>query len=137
MKVSGDLSSSDANLHIPGTEAHLFVFLQPHRMRMAHNLIVNYGMYKQMDVFVSISSQSISVWNFASEAGWQPAAVHIDVPHIESPLQRPVLVDGMEMTRFHSDDYINFLRVITPDNMHEHLRALQRCEFHSKLQHPT
>jgi len=22
-------------------------------MRMAHNLIVNYGMYKQMDVFVS------------------------------------------------------------------------------------
>lgn len=32
------------------------------------------------------------------------------------------------MTRFHSEDYVNFLRVITPDNMHEYLRQLQR--FH-------
>jgi hypothetical protein len=32
------------------------------------------------------------------------------------------------MTRFHSDDYINFLRVINPDNMSEFLRHLQRCE---------
>ena len=30
------------------------------------------------------------------------------------------------MTRFHSDDYINFLRVITPDNMQEYMRQLQR-----------
>ena len=29
--------------------------------------------------------------------------------------------------RFHSDDYINFLRIITPDNMHDYLRQLQRC----------
>ena len=26
--------------------------LQPHRMRMAHNLIVNYHLYKHMEVFV-------------------------------------------------------------------------------------
>jgi len=30
------------------------------------------------------------------------------------------------MTRFHSDDYINFLRVITPDNMQDYVRQLQR-----------
>jgi histone deacetylase 1/2 len=30
------------------------------------------------------------------------------------------------MTRFHSDDYINFLRVITPDNMSEYMKQLQR-----------
>jgi histone deacetylase 1/2 len=30
------------------------------------------------------------------------------------------------MTRFHSDDYINFLRVITPDNMQDYTRQLQR-----------
>jgi len=42
--------------------------------------------------------------------------------------QRPPLIDAAEMTRFHSDDYINFLRVITPDNMQDHLRELQRCE---------
>ena len=32
------------------------------------------------------------------------------------------------MTRFHSDDYVNFLRVVSPDNMHDYLRELQRCE---------
>jgi len=37
---------------------------------------------------------------------------------------KPVLLS--EMTRFHSDDYINFLRVITPDNMQEYMRQLQR-----------
>ena len=26
---------------------------QPHRMRMAHSLIVNYGLYRHMEVFVS------------------------------------------------------------------------------------
>jgi histone deacetylase 1/2 len=41
-------------------------------------------------------------------------------------MQRPPLVDHTELTRFHSDDYVNFLRVISPDNMHDHLRELQR-----------
>ena len=40
---------------------------------------------------------------------------------------RPHKSSAREMTRFHSDDYINFLRIITPDNMHEYLRQLQRC----------
>ena len=44
-------------------------------------------------------------------------------------LQRPPLVDHTELTRFHSDDYINFIRGISPDNMQDHLRELQRCEF--------
>jgi acetoin utilization deacetylase AcuC-like enzyme len=43
-------------------------------------------------------------------------------------LQRPPLVDHSELTRFHSNDYISFLRTISPDNMHDHLRELQRCE---------
>lgn len=64
--------------------------MKPHRVRMTHNLIVNYNLYKEMDVF------------------------------------RPALVDHAELTRFHSDDYINFLRVITPDNMQDRLRELQR-----------
>ncbi len=64
--------------------------MKPHRVRMAHNLIVQYNLYKEMDVF------------------------------------RPPLVDAGELTKFHSDDYINFLRAVTPDNMHDHLRQLQR-----------
>ena len=30
------------------------------------------------------------------------------------------------MTKFHSDEYIEFLRLITPDNQHEHMRQLKR-----------
>ncbi|KAH8064415.1 NAD-dependent histone deacetylase [Aureococcus anophagefferens] len=64
--------------------------MKPHRVRMTHNLVVNYGLYRMMEVF------------------------------------RPKPVNAALMTRFHSDDYINFLRIITPDNMHEYLRQLQR-----------
>mmetsp|Transcript_20529 Transcript_20529/g.58898 ORF Transcript_20529/g.58898 Transcript_20529/m.58898 type:complete len:429 (+) Transcript_20529:374-1660(+) len=64
--------------------------MKPHRVRMTHNLVVNYGLYRRMEVF------------------------------------RPRLVSPTAMTRFHSDDYVNFLRVITPDNMQDYVRQLQR-----------
>ena len=64
--------------------------MKPHRARMTHNLVVNYGLHRQMDVF------------------------------------RPKLVSAAELTRFHSDDYINFLRLITPDNSIDYTRQLQR-----------
>ena len=48
-------------------------------------------------------------------------------PWVENVL-RPKPVSRDQMTRFHSDDYINFLRVINPDNMSEYLRHLQRCK---------
>jgi histone deacetylase 1/2 len=64
--------------------------MKPHRVRMTHNLVVNYGLYRSLEVF------------------------------------RPKLIDGSSMTRFHSDDYIHFLRVITPDNMQDYTRQLQR-----------
>jgi len=57
---------------------------------MTHNLVVNYGLYRRMEVF------------------------------------RPRLISPTAMTRFHTDDYINFLRTITPDNIPEYVRPLQR-----------
>ena len=30
----------------------MFVRAQPHRVRMTHNLIVSYGLYRDMEVFV-------------------------------------------------------------------------------------
>jgi len=87
---------------------------QPHRVRMAHNLIVNYGLYKHMEVFVSgAAGERTRGWAFPTSRGVCRA-------------QKPVLVDAMEMTRFHTDDYVNFLRTVTPDNMHDHLRSLKR-----------
>jgi histone deacetylase 1/2 len=45
---------------------------------MTHNLVVNYGLYRKMEVY------------------------------------RPKLITPDQLSRFHSDDYINFLRKITP-----------------------
>lgn len=64
--------------------------MKPHRVRMAHNIIVNSGLHRKMDVY------------------------------------RPQLLSASQLTRFHSDDYINFLRLITPDNMGDYIRQLQR-----------
>lgn len=41
-------------------------------------------------------------------------------------IYRPSPARDDELTRFHSDEYIEFLRLITPDNQHEHLRQLKR-----------
>lgn len=34
------------------------------------------------------------------------------------------------MTKYHSDDYIKFLRSIRPDNMSEFTKQMQRCKIH-------
>lgn len=54
--------------------------MKPHRIRMAHNLVLAYGLYKQMEIY------------------------------------RPTLMTEHAMTRFHADDYIHFLKHVTPDN---------------------
>ncbi len=64
--------------------------MKPHRARLTHNLVVNYGLFRKMDIF------------------------------------RPTLMPASDLTRFHSDDYINFLRLITPDNMSDYTRQLQK-----------
>jgi histone deacetylase 1/2 len=62
--------------------------MKPHRMRMAHALILNYGMYKKMEIF------------------------------------RPHQVSDEEMTKFHADDYVQFLRHVTPGNSEAYHREL-------------
>jgi len=43
-------------------------------------------------------------------------------------LQRPHKSTFEDMTKFHREDYIRFLRSIRPDNMTEHNKQLQRCK---------
>lgn len=45
----------------------------------------------------------------------------------KSLFQRPHKASGEEMTKYHSDDYIKFLRSIRPDNMSEYSKQMQRC----------
>lgn len=58
--------------------------------------------------------------------GWENFYVLTFFP--TPPLQRPHKAIQDEMTKFHSDDYIKFLRSIRPDNMSEYNKQMQRCE---------
>lgn len=64
--------------------------MKPQRIRMCHNLLLNYGLYRKMEIY------------------------------------RPHKATQEEMTKFHSDDYIKFLRSIRPDNMSEFNKQMQR-----------
>ncbi|CAI2298020.1 unnamed protein product [Caenorhabditis sp. 36 PRJEB53466] len=55
--------------------------MKPHRVRMTHSLIVNYGLYRKLNVM------------------------------------RPARASFAEITRYHSDDYINFLKDVKSDNL--------------------
>lgn len=64
--------------------------MKPHRIRMAHNLILSYGLYKKMEIY------------------------------------RPALTSARELTRFHADDYIHFLKHVSMDNQNQYHRELGR-----------
>jgi len=64
--------------------------MKPHRIRMTHNLLLNYGLYRKMEIY------------------------------------RPHKASFEEMTKYHSDDYIKFLRTIRPENTSEYNKQMQR-----------
>lgn len=65
--------------------------MKPHRIRMTHALVMNYGLYKKMEIFRA-----------------KPAT-------------------RKEMAQFHTDDYVDFLSRVTPDNMDEFLKEQAKC----------
>ncbi|KAH8174556.1 histone deacetylase domain-containing protein [Sarocladium implicatum] len=60
--------------------------MKPHRIRLAHSLIMQYNLYQKMEIYRA------------------------------KPANRG------EMTQFHTDDYIDFLQKVTPDNMDSYMR---------------
>ncbi|KAG1143846.1 hypothetical protein G6F37_000322 [Rhizopus arrhizus] len=58
--------------------------MRPHRIRMCHGLVMNYGLYKKMEIY---RAKPANKW---------------------------------EMTQFHTDDYIDFLSRVTPENMDQY-----------------
>ncbi|RKP07294.1 hypothetical protein THASP1DRAFT_17278, partial [Thamnocephalis sphaerospora] len=65
--------------------------MKPHRVRMVHNLVVNYGMYKKLSIV------------------------------------RPDRATARQMTRFHTDEYIDFLQRVTPETADEFI--VQQARF--------
>lgn len=64
--------------------------MKPHRLKLAHHLILTYGLYKEMDCY------------------------------------RPHPAAAGEMTQFHSEDYVNFMSKVTPDNLRQYSASMQR-----------
>eukprot|EP00124_Ichthyophonus_hoferi_P005016 Ihof_evm1s641 gene=Ihof_evmTU1s641 len=64
--------------------------MKPQRLSLTHNLVLNYGLYKKMEVY------------------------------------RPYKATEQDMQRFHSTDYIDFLKKVTPDNMDEYSKYFSR-----------
>ncbi len=73
--------------------------MKPHRIRLAHSLIVNYGLYKKMEIYRA-----------------KPAT-------------------KAEMCQFHTDEYIDFLHKVTPENMD--LYAKEQSKFNVGLDSPV
>lgn len=68
--------------------------MKPHRIKMAHSLILNYGLDKKMDVL------------------------------------RPTRSSAHEMTRFHTDEYVDFLMRVSPETAEEMTGKGTRCMFY-------
>eukprot|EP00126_Sphaerothecum_destruens_P006778 Sdes_comp19522_c0_seq1m11099 len=64
--------------------------MKPHRLALTHSLVLNYGLYKKMEVY------------------------------------RPYRATQADMERFHASDYVDFLRRVTPDNVHDFTKHLSR-----------
>ncbi|KAL1616386.1 histone deacetylase [Diplodia seriata] len=60
--------------------------MKPFRIRMTHDLVMSYGLYGHMEVYVPVPQRA------------KPAT-------------------ALEMTQFHTDEYIEFLQRITPDSI--------------------
>eukprot|EP01012_Entosiphon_sulcatum_P048888 TRINITY_DN67450_c0_g1_i1.p1 TRINITY_DN67450_c0_g1~~TRINITY_DN67450_c0_g1_i1.p1 ORF type:complete len:428 (-),score=106.35 TRINITY_DN67450_c0_g1_i1:89-1372(-) len=64
--------------------------MKPQRIKMTHNLILAYGLYKHMDVF------------------------------------RPHPATEEDMTKFHLDEYVQFLKYLSPENQKDHTKQLHK-----------
>eukprot|EP01086_Lenisia_limosa_P006935 TRINITY_DN261_c0_g4_i2.p1 TRINITY_DN261_c0_g4~~TRINITY_DN261_c0_g4_i2.p1 ORF type:complete len:392 (-),score=6.02 TRINITY_DN261_c0_g4_i2:68-1243(-) len=64
--------------------------MKPHRVRMTHNIMLNYRLYEHLDIF------------------------------------KPHRASENDISRFHSDDYVRFMKSITPESMPDHQLGLQR-----------
>lgn len=42
------------------------------------------------------------------------------------PMQRPAPASFDELSKFHSEEYVRFMRTISPDNMADHTKHMQR-----------
>lgn len=71
---------------------------------------MNYGLYKKMEIFVGLPiSEEYSILT----------------PQCDSQRAKPAT--KREMTQFHSDDYVDFLSRINPNNVGSYQKEQHKC----------
>ena len=48
--------------------------MKPHRIRMTHNLLLNYGLYRKMEIYVSYNPQEILPQRFKKDLSFVMSA---------------------------------------------------------------
>lgn len=118
--------------------------MKPHRIRMAHNLIVNYGLCDEEEPIVSDGSRRtndpIHGVNGALANGngddWRQDGAD---ERYDRALARGARGKAMQvfkarragkddMTRFHTDEYVEFLEVVNTENGESLTGGGMRCE---------
>ena len=99
--------------------------MKPHRIHLTNDLLLNYGVYQKMKIYASLMKhfgdfKAVSL--FTVVLGSLKLCVWFFYQLLQSPLNG--LVD---MTNFHSAEYVQFLKSITPDNVTQFNKERRRC----------
>lgn len=97
--------------------------MKPHRLKLTHHLVLTYGLYRKLEVYVRGPGRPpTGLQRTRSVSRGQPVPCSLF-----ARAQRPHHASQEEMTEFHADDYVDYLRRITPDNTQEYVNLMQRC----------
>jgi hypothetical protein len=97
--------------------------MKPTRIRMCHSLVMNYGLYKKMEIFVSArAAPSILALRSRVKADDRRRS-----GLVAESSQRAKPATKREMSQFHTDEYVDFLYRITPDNAHQFAKEQVKC----------
>jgi histone deacetylase 1/2 len=117
--------------------------MKPHRIRMAHNLIVMYGMFDDEETAEDAKleggrqANSVDRMDQSPEprAGQDDAAVKYDRALARGDKAkkmqcfRPRRAGKNDMTRFHTDEYVDLLELVNPDNGESLTGGGMRCKL--------
>ncbi|ODO07224.1 histone deacetylase 1/2 [Cryptococcus wingfieldii CBS 7118] len=94
--------------------------MKPHRIRMAHNLVVNYGLADSDDEMEGLEEEGSRQLNgelgmVGEEGKWNTAGLR-GARGRGVQILRPQRATKMDMTKFHTDEYIQLLKDVMPEN---------------------
>jgi len=109
--------------------------MKPHRVRMTHNLIVNYGLCDDDEVtdgIRNLNSELALANGFEADLDGErlrteKAMAMTGARGRTMQVFRPRRATRGDMTKFHSDEYIEFLEKVTPETQEQLTGGGLRC----------